>query len=213
MGLTDRDPIHESTRRLAEALTTARSHAQSRDGYLVVEACADGEIAIRIDDRALTYGGAAVGAELTRLAAEALAAARVQVRDAVQVFSADPRVAEAVAATGDAMGRPPGTAAGSGLPDRPHNSPPNRPENRPMNRQWPANHVVPEDDPSGAYDRRATARPATEHQSASWQDHRQERSNTPPRQHASPNASPPYNLYDVPDDDEDAYYQRKSWLE
>ncbi|WP_062994142.1 hypothetical protein [Nocardia mikamii] len=185
MGLTDQDPIHESTRRLAEALTTARSSARSLDGYLVVEACADGEIAIRIDDRALTYGGAAVGAELTRLAAEALAAARVQVRDAVQVFSADPQVAEAVAATGDALGRPLGAAAGSGLPDRPRNSPPNRPEDR----------------------------PAAQRQSALWQDHRQERSNTPPRQHASPNTSPPYNLYDVPDDDEDAYYQRKSWLE
>ncbi|MBF6447039.1 MULTISPECIES: hypothetical protein [Nocardia] len=213
MGLTDHDPVHESTRRLAEALTTARSHARSRDGYLMVEACADGEIAIRIDDRALTYGGAAVGAELTRLAAEALAAARVRVRDAVQVFSADPRVAEAVAATGDAIGRPLGTAAGSGLPGRPHNSPLNPPADQPVNSEWPTNYGLPESNPPGGYSRPHNAQPAAHHQSASWQNHRRERSNTQPRQQDSPNTPPPYSLYDVPDDDEDAYYQRKSWLE
>ncbi len=54
------DPMQDNTKRLAQALTTARSRAQSADGFLVIQACADGQITVRIDDRALRYGGAAV---------------------------------------------------------------------------------------------------------------------------------------------------------
>ena len=100
------DPMQDNTKRLAQALTTARSRVQSADGFLVIDACADGQIAIRIDDRALRYGGAAVAAELTRLAAQALMKARAEVREAAAAFAADPRIAASVAATEDAMSRP-----------------------------------------------------------------------------------------------------------
>ncbi|MEV5649225.1 hypothetical protein AB0L57_13310 [Nocardia sp. NPDC052254] len=112
------DPMQDNTKRLAQALTTARSAAQSADGFLVIEACADGQITVRIDDRALRYGGPAVAAELTRLAAQALMKARAEVREAAAAFAADPRIAATVAATEDAMSRP--MTAGAGPAPAPH---------------------------------------------------------------------------------------------
>ena len=109
------DPMQDNTRRLAQALTTARSSARSSDGLLMVEACADGQVEIRIDDRALRYGGAAVAGELTRLAAQALSSARVEVREAAAAFSADPRIAAMVTDTEDAMNLP--MNAGGARPD------------------------------------------------------------------------------------------------
>ncbi|WP_280268814.1 hypothetical protein [Nocardia wallacei] len=100
------DPMQDNTRKLVEALTTARSRAQSGDGFLVVEACADGQVFVHVDDRALRYGGSAIAAELTRLAAQALAEARAGVREATANFRADPRIAAAVDATEDAMNQP-----------------------------------------------------------------------------------------------------------
>lgn len=109
------DPMQDNTRRLAQALTTARSRARSSDGLLMVEACADGQVEIRIDDRALRYGGAAVAGELTRLAAQALSSARVEVREAAAAFAADPRIAAMVTDTEDAMSLP--MNAGGARPD------------------------------------------------------------------------------------------------
>ncbi|GAB2721090.1 hypothetical protein [Nocardia thraciensis] len=100
------DPMQDNTRKLVEALTTARSRAQSGDGFLAVEACADGQVFVRIDDRALRYGGSAIAAELTRLAGQALSDARAGVREATAAFRSDPRIAAAVEATEDAMGQP-----------------------------------------------------------------------------------------------------------
>lgn len=105
------DPMQDNTRKLAESLTTARARAQSPGGHLIVEACADGQVFINIDDRALGFGGPAISAELTRLAAEALAKARVGVKEALDAFTADPRIAQAIERTEDAMGRAPITAA------------------------------------------------------------------------------------------------------
>lgn len=150
MMSADPDPMQENTRKLVEALTTARSVARTSDGSLAVEACADGEVRIHIEDRALRSGGAAVSAELTRLAAQALAAARAGVREATATLRADPRIAAALEATQDAMDRPLAVEQ----PQR--RDPPPQPVER---------------------------SPAT------------------------------YDPYDYEQDEEDRYYQRKSWLE
>ncbi|MCM6775104.1 hypothetical protein NDR87_24705 [Nocardia sp. CDC159] len=143
------DPMQENTRRLVEALTTARSRAQSADGYLVVEACADGEISVRIDDRALVYGGAAVGAELTRLAAQALSMARAGVRDAASTFRADPRISAVLEATEDAMDQPLGQVRQPEIGYRP--APPSG-RQQPLHR--PVDHDPYDDEDDDPYYRR-----------------------------------------------------------
>ncbi|TLF76581.1 hypothetical protein [Nocardia cyriacigeorgica] len=107
MTSADLDPMSQNTQRLVQSLTTARSRAQSSDGFLVVEMCADGQLTVKIDDRALAYGGATISAELNRLAAQALTKARAEVADAVDAFCADPRIANVIEATQDAMAQPP----------------------------------------------------------------------------------------------------------
>ncbi|NKY51688.1 YbaB/EbfC family nucleoid-associated protein [Nocardia vermiculata] len=149
MGTGNLDPMQENTRSLVQALTTARSSARSSDGLLAVEACADGEIEIRIDDRALVYGGAAVAAELSRLAAQALTSARSQVSTAMEAFQADPRITAAIQATSDAMDQPLTTTAPPPLPvshdTRPSTHPATDPfvrtnDSRSINRQTPTAH-------------------------------------------------------------------------
>lgn len=102
----DSDPLQNRTEHLTEALTTARSRAQSANGLLWVQACADGEITINIDDHALTLTGEELSRQLTRLAARALATAREQAASALAEFRADPHFDAAVWETRDAMDRP-----------------------------------------------------------------------------------------------------------
>ncbi|WP_067543698.1 hypothetical protein [Nocardia crassostreae] len=102
----DSDPLERRTTQLAEALTTARSRSQSRSGLLWVEACADGDLTIRIDDHALSLGGDELSRQLTALAARALADAREQARTALTEFRADPHFDATVGAIRDAMNNP-----------------------------------------------------------------------------------------------------------
>lgn len=150
----DLDPMHENTRNLVHALTTARSRTQSADGLLVVDACADGQVAIQIDDRALALGGAALGAELNQLAAQALTKARAEVRGAVETFCSDPRIADAIDATEDAMSQPlaaapPSPAMKHGVHGAPQN--PHYPQ--------PPSYEQPTAPPSGFQPQRSTQAP------------------------------------------------------
>ncbi|MBF6172723.1 hypothetical protein [Nocardia blacklockiae] len=177
------DPMQENTRRLVEALTTARSRAQTGDGLLAVEACADGQVRIHIDEGALRYGGSAIAAELTRLAAQALEGARAGVREATATFRADPRIEAALEATQDAMDQPL-----SAVQQGPGSSSPGQPSfGQPVSRtgfEQPASHTGFEQPPA--------SQPAGQ----------QSNTRTPPL----------YDPYDY-EDDYDPYYQRKSWLE
>ncbi|GAB4583097.1 hypothetical protein [Nocardia sp. IFM 10818] len=102
----DSDPLEHRSAQLTEALTTARSRARSRSGLLWVDACADGDLTIHVDNHALSLGGDELSRQLTALAAQALAAARDRARTALAEFRADPHIAEAVRQTRDAMNRP-----------------------------------------------------------------------------------------------------------
>lgn len=177
------DPMEDNTKRLAQALTTARSRAQSSDGLLVIEACADGQLAIRIDDRALRYGGAAVAGELTRLAAQALTAARAEVQEAAAAFAADPRIASTVAATEDAMNQPMGVGVAAVRPN--HGAEPT--DGLPSARYHP--------------DRQKQSR------ASSWQPPVRP---TPALPGAIPFDL--YDDAPFDDDDDDPHYQPKSWL-
>ncbi|MEC3954628.1 hypothetical protein VMT65_16430 [Nocardia sp. CDC153] len=102
----DTDPLQRSVDRLSEALTVNRARAQSRSGLLWVDACADGELTIHIDDHALPLSGEELGRQLTALAAQALAEARAQAHSALKAFRADPRIDAVVAETAFAIDRP-----------------------------------------------------------------------------------------------------------
>lgn len=102
----DSDPLQRTTEQLTEALTTARARAQSASGLLRVDACADGEITIHLDEPARALDAAELGRQLTALAAQALADARERAAAALAEFRADPRIAEATAHTGAAIDQP-----------------------------------------------------------------------------------------------------------
>ncbi|GGK53253.1 YbaB/EbfC family nucleoid-associated protein [Nocardia camponoti] len=102
----DLDPLPQKTDALVNALTATRSTVTAADGLVRVEACADGEISVHIDDKILVIGGAGLSKLITELAAHALATARGNAANALADFRADPRIAEAVAATVDAMHQP-----------------------------------------------------------------------------------------------------------
>lgn len=102
----DTDPLQRSVEQLAEALTTARARAQSTSGLLWVEACADGDLTIHIDDHALSLGGEELGRQLNALAARALATARDRAQTALAEFRSDPRIDSAVTETAAAIDRP-----------------------------------------------------------------------------------------------------------
>ncbi|MBF6514020.1 YbaB/EbfC family nucleoid-associated protein [Nocardia cyriacigeorgica] len=144
------DPMSQNTQRLVQSLTTARSRAQSPDGLLIVEMCADGQLTVKIDDRALAYGGAAISAELNRLAAQALTEARAEVADAVDAFCADPRIANVIDATHDAMAQPPVDVRPAASSPQVHESTPPADVNAgfpPPARRQGETYVTPIDDP------------------------------------------------------------------
>ncbi|WP_067695915.1 YbaB/EbfC family nucleoid-associated protein [Nocardia jejuensis] len=102
----DSDPLQRKTEQLTEALTTARSRAESADGLLRVDACADGELTIHLDDRARVLSAHELSRRLTALAAQALTAARAQARTALADFRADPRISESTARAASAIDQP-----------------------------------------------------------------------------------------------------------
>ncbi|MFE6862882.1 hypothetical protein [Nocardia sp. NPDC057668] len=110
----DSDPLQNTTARLADALTAARTRARSADGWLQVEARADGEITIHIDDRAPALTGGELGRRLTALAQQALADARAHAAAALAAFRADPRIEAAVQAATAAIDAPRPELAGVG---------------------------------------------------------------------------------------------------
>ncbi|MFD3704564.1 hypothetical protein ACFWUP_15600 [Nocardia sp. NPDC058658] len=100
------DPLTQRTTNLAHALTTARTTVTAANGLVRIDACADGEISIHIDNKVLVLGGDGLSKLLTELAAHALREARSNAANALAEFRSDRRVAEAVANTVDAMSRP-----------------------------------------------------------------------------------------------------------
>ncbi|MFE6926083.1 YbaB/EbfC family nucleoid-associated protein [Nocardia sp. NPDC057663] len=100
------DPLPRKTATLVSALTSTRSTATAADGLIQVHASADGEISVHIDDKLLVLGGAGLSKLITELAAHALRTARTNANAALAEFRSDPRVAEAVAHTVDAMNAP-----------------------------------------------------------------------------------------------------------
>lgn len=102
----DTDPLQRTTEHLTEALTTARSRAQSANGLLWVDARADGELTINVDDHALSLTGEELSRQLTRLAAQALTAAREHAASALADFRADPRIDAAVTHAREAIDHP-----------------------------------------------------------------------------------------------------------